>query len=236
MKKSIDKNIQEAFLKWDEKPNLIGFNKDILWDKVQSEMPTKKKSFPFMQVAAVAIILLLSGGLAFTIHTNNQLEAHNDLLLSELQKKNETVRNPIAKKEVEIKYKTEIKEVVSPEAKALIAHLKQEIANIRDENTALHQANYNGELSNLELQDSISSLLNSRSELEDFYMKQLAEIKSKMESSQLSIDIDEEALMALSKNTGSTQKNKRKKFQIKLKRNRKVTESSAPIFNDNSLR
>jgi hypothetical protein len=228
MKHSVEKQIKSAFESWDNQTQTIGFDKNGLWNSMQESKSTS--SSPWFKVAAIAIIILLSGALSYNIYEGNALKEKHQLLLSDIENlKNSINSEPIVKKEVEIQYKTQVKEVVSTEMKKRLAQLKKNYSNLLTENKNLQENIKHYAHRNYILCDSLLNLQKDHEYLEQVYAQQMEYLKEQ-EKSGFSIDINEEALMALSKTVKPIKKQNNNKLKVRIKKNRNVTESSAPIF------
>lgn len=232
MKLSVEKQIKNAFESWDHEENIVGFDKTAVWSSMQT--PKRNKSFiiTWFRVASIAIILLLLGGLGYSYRMNHYLQISQDQLITELNKAHKA---QVVQKEVETKiiYKTQIKTVESAQTKTTLANLAERLKGITSENTALKQQLNEEKLTNNSLNDSINTLINNLNKTNEWYAQQLKNIESENQPQGLSIDINEEALLALSKNKSkiiSTTKNPNRKFKITFKNNSRESETSAPLF------
>jgi len=234
MKQSVEKQIKNAFESWDHEKHTIGFDKTAVWNSMQT--PKKNKGFiiHWFRLASIAIILLLIGALGHSYRINNYLQTSQDQLKTELNKA-KAHKAQVAQKELATKiiYKTQIKTVESAQAKTALANLTERLKGITSENTALKQQLNEEQLTNNSLNDSINTLINNLNETNEWYTQQLKNIESENQPQGLSIDINEEALLALSKNKSkiiSTTKNPNRKFKITFKNNSRESETSAPLF------
>jgi len=234
MKQSVEKQIKNAFDNWDHQSQTIGFNKSSLWNSMQA---SKQVSiFPWFKVAAIAIIILLTGALSYNIYESNDLKNKQQLLLSDMEiLKNSFTTEPMVKKEIEIKYKTQIKEVVSPEIKVRISQLETNYSNLLNENKSLKENIKQYAHSNYILHDSLINLKKDKEYLQQVYAQQMEYIKEQ-EQSGFSIDINEEALAALTETLKPDTKEQNNKLKFRIKKNRNINETSAPIFRDITIK
>lgn len=235
MKQSVEKQIKSAFENWDNQKSEIGFDKAALWNSMQSKR-SKVIYLTWFRAAAIIIILFLLGGLGHSYRMNRCLQISNNELLLELSKKQDVQKTEI-KKEIETKviYKTQIKTVESKHAKLALSKLNAKLEEIQLENTKLkEQLNQQNIASNI-LSDSIINLQAQLKKSSEWYAQQLKNIEGKNQSNRLSIDIDEEALLALSKN-GSQNKTTTNypanKLKITFKNSTRESGTSAPLFKD----
>ncbi len=238
MKQSVEKQIKNAFESWDNKNNFVGFDKTALWSSIQ--MPHKNKTFAWFRVASIAIILILMGGLSYSYRVNQCLQISQDQLRIELNQAKARIPQ-VAQKEVETKiiYKTQIKTVESEQAKTALTNLSEKLESITSNNTVLIKQLNEQQLVNNSLNDSIISLKNYLDETNKWYAQQLKNSENKNQVKGLSIDINEEALMALSKNNSklkTTTKNPNRKFKITFKNNSRESETSASLFKDLTMK
>ncbi|PKQ61697.1 hypothetical protein BZG02_14835 [Labilibaculum filiforme] len=240
MKQSVEKQIKNAFESWDNEKNTVGFDKSAVWNSMN--MPTKNKVFiiTWFRVASIAIILILLGGLSYSYRVNQCLQMSQNKLQIELNQA-KALQAKIAQKEVatEIIYKTQIKTVDSEQAKMALANLSAKIEQIASENKALQQQLSEQQLANNSLNDSINTLTTNLEEATSWYAQQLESRKGENPSQGLSIDINEEALLALSKNKQkikTTTNNPNKRFKITFKNKSRESETSAPLFKDITMK
>ena len=238
MKQSVEKQIKNAFESWDNKKNIVGFDKTALWNSMQIHY--KNKTFAWFRVASIAIILILLGGLGHFYRVNQCLQISQDQLRIELNQAKAHIPQ-VAQKEVETKiiYKTQIKTVESEQAKTALTNLSEKLEIITSNNTTLIKQLNEQQLVNNSLNDSITSLKNNLDETNKWYALQLKNRENKKQTKGLSIDINEEALMALSKNNSklkTTTKNPNRKFKITFKNNSRESETSAPLFKDLTMK
>ena len=240
MKQSVEKQIKNAFESWDNEENIIGFDKAAVWSSMQT--PKKNKAFiiTWFRVASIAIILLLIGGLEYSYRINQSLQMSQDQLRIELNQA-KAYKPQVVQKEVETKiiYKTQTKTVESEQAKTALANIAARLESITSKNAALQQQLNEKQLANNSLQDSINAWKNNLDDTNKWYAQQLKNIESQNQEKGLSIDINEEALMALSKNNSKTKRTTNipnQKFKITFKNNSSESETSAPLFKDLTMK
>jgi len=234
MKQSVEKQIKNAFDNWDHQSQTIGFDKSSLWNSMQNS--NQVNTFPWFKVASIVVIILLSGALSYNIYESNDLKNKQQLLLSDIEiLKNSSTTEPMVKKEIEIKYKTQIKKVVSPEMKIKISQLETNYSNLLNENKSLKDNLNHYAHSNYILKDSLFHLRKDKKHLQEVYAQQMEYIKEQ-EQSGFSIDINEEALAALSETLKPNKKEHNNKLKFRIKKNRNITETSAPIFRDITIK
>lgn len=234
MKQSVEKQIKNAFDNWDHQSQTIGFDKSSLWNSMQNS--NQVNTFPWFKVASIVVIILLSGALSYNIYESNNLKNKQQSLLSNIEKlENSKTHEPIIKKEIEIKYKTQIKKVVSPEMKIKISQLETNYSNLLNENKSLKENIKQYAHSNYNLHDSLINLKKDKEYLQQVYAQQMEYIKEQ-EQSGFSIDINEEALAALSETLQPNKKKHNNKLKFRITKNRNITETSAPIFRDITIK
>ncbi len=240
MKQSVEKQIKNAFESWDNEKNIIGFDKAAVWSSMQT--PHKNKTFiiTWFRVASIAIILLMLGALGYSYRLNQALQMSQNQLRIELNQAKAHIPQ-VAQKEVETKiiYKTQIKTVESEQAKTTLTNLTEKLESITSNNAALVQQVNEQQLANNSLIDSITSLKNNLDETNKWYAQQLKNRENEKQAKGLSIDINKEALMALSKNNSrvkSPTKNPNRKFKITFRNNSRESETSAPLFKDLTMK
>ena len=236
MKQSVEKQVKNAFESWDNEENTFGFDKAAVWNSMQTPKKNKAFAITWFKVASIAIILLLIGGLEYSYRLNKGLQMSQDQLRIELNQAKSYQPQVVQKKvETKIIYKTQIKTVESEQAKTALTKLAKRLEIITSENAALQQQVNEKQLANNSLQDSINELKNNLDDANKWYAQQLKNIESKNQSQGLSIDINEEALLALYKNNTKTKRTTNipnRKFEITFKNNSSESETSAPLFKD----
>lgn len=240
MKQSVEKQIKNAFESWENEENIIGFDKAAVWSSMQTPKKNKIIYLTWIRAAAIIIFLFLLSGWGYSYRKIQCLQISQSELRIELDQAKAS-KNPVAQKEIETKiiYKTQIKTVESKQAKTALANLAKKLGSITAENTALQQQLNEEQIANNSLQDSINSLKNNLDDTNKWYALQLKKIESQNQTIGLSIDINEEALMALSKNNSKTKSptnNPNRKFKITFKNNSRESETSAPLFKDLTMK
>ncbi len=240
MKQSVEKQIKNAFESWDNEKNTVGFDKAAVWNSMQTPKKNKIIYLTWFRAAAIIIILFLISGWGYSYRTNQCLQLSQNQLIIELNKAKD-YKTEVAQKEVVTKiiYKTRIKTVESEQAKTALANISAKLENITSENAVLKQLTNSQNLTNKSLKDSINILTTNLSETNEWYAQQLKNIESKNQPQGLSIDINEAALMALSKNKSKlrgTTNNPNKRFKITFKNNSRESETSAPLFKDLTMK
>jgi len=234
MKQSVENKIKEAFEAWDEEKTEVGFDKAALWASMNENKLKPIILFSWYKVASIAIILLLSGALAFSFQSQCDLQCQNQQLVLSLKQTKQT-NKPLIEKQIEEKivYQTQIKEVESSEAKKAFAELSTEYEYLQKENIRLKQDVNQFETQFVYLSDSLKSLEGNWTRIEKGYAMEIEQLKASSQSTGLSIDIDEEALLALAdempklenKNQSPT-----KRLTLKFKNSSSNSETSAPLF------
>lgn len=236
MKQSVEKQIKQAFDTWDEQKSAIGFDKAVLWDSIAKPKQAPTIRFTCLRVASVAIILFLSAACLYFFQVQQALEQSNKQLALELQQAGQSVP-PVVEKSIETKlvYQTQIKEVESPQMKAALAELTHQFESIQKENLKLKQEVQQFETSFAYLNDSIKSLEGNWAVLEKAYALELEHLKVSNQNAGFSIDINEEALLALSELTPARKPIKQtvnKRLKIKFKNSMTSSEATTPLFRD----
>lgn len=234
MKQSIENQIKKSFESWDEQKSDIGFNKSELWASIHKGKQRSFKHFPWLRVASIALILLLSSALCHSLWIQKDIKLNQKRMALEIiQLKQNTAIKPEPIIETKIVYQTQIKEVVSEATKVAYQKLFAEFKSLENENielknkTALLSENYS------HLSDSLNVQQRLWVKLEDRYTKQILELNSTPPSSDFEFEIDEKALMAFSnskmdnKNISKPQEQKR---TIEFKYNSQVLKTSGSIF------
>ena len=234
MKQSVENKIKEAFKAWDEEKTEIGFDKAALWASMNARKVKPVIYFSWYKVASIVIILLLSGALAFSFRAQCHLHCENQQLVLNLKQAKQADK-PVIEKQIEEKivYQTQIKEVESASARKAFAELAEKCENLQKENTQLRQDVNQFEIKFTYLNDSLKNLEGNWARIENRYAMELKQLKASSQSNGLSIDIDEEALLALA-NKMPKQENKHqqptKKLILKFKNSSSSSETSAPLF------
>ena len=240
MKQSVENQIKNAFESWDNEENTVGFDKAAVWSSMQTPKKNKVIYLTWFRAVAVIIILFLLSGWGYSYRLNQCLQMSQNQLRIELNQA-KAQKTQVAQKEVETKiiYKTQIKTVESEHAKTALANLTANLERFTSENEALQQQLNEEQLTTSSLQDSINTLKNSLNDTNKWYALQLKKIENQNQTKGLSIDINEEALMALSKNNSKTKKttnNPNRKFKITFKNKSSESETSAPLFKDFTMK
>ena len=236
MKQSVENQIKEAFEAWDEEKTEVGFDKSALWTSMNENKLKSIIIFSWYKVASIAIILLLSGALAFSFQAQCDLQCHNQQLVLSLKQTKQT-NKPVIEKQIEEKiiYQIQIKEVESPEARNAFAELETQYENLQNENIRLKKDVNQFETQFAYLSDSLKSLEGNWARIEKSYAMEIEQLEASSQSNGLSIDIDEEALMALA-NEMPKQENKNqqptKRLTFKFRNSSSNSETSAPLFRD----
>ena len=226
-----ENSIKKAFDKWENEPATLAYNKAGILSRLSiGKMLTWQQRL--MQVAAIAIILLLSGALGFAIITNHQARMNNNLLLSEQirqQKELKQLRDSLKKASMqqEIKYLTVVKEkiVTDPNCNQNQLHAQHQIATLENENMALKTSLNQLSLATADLNDSIQQLLANMSEIEQEYQMVINNMRSK---NSFEINVDQELIASTSDNLNTTPTPiKDDKLQFKL--GNKSSNTTAPI-------
>lgn len=235
MKQSVERNIKNAFEAWDDQKNDIGFDKTALWNSMQ---PKKNKVIylTWFRASAIIIILFLLGGLGYTYKMNQCLQMSNNQLMLKLSQKPDAQKTEV-KKEIETKiiYKTKIKTIESEQTKLALSQLNAKLEQFQSENTKLKEQISQQNIASNTLSDSIINLQSQLEKTSKWYAQQLKNIEGKNQSNRLSIDIDEEALLALSKNGSqneTTTIQPTKRLKITFKNSTRESGTSAPLFKD----
>ncbi|MGZ2371174.1 hypothetical protein ACXR6G_15455 [Ancylomarina sp. YFZ004] len=236
MKQSVENQIKEAFEAWDEEKTEVGFDKAALWTSMNENKLKPIIFFSWYKVASVAIILLLSGALAFSFQAQCDLQCQNQQLVLSLNQTKQT-NKPVIEKQIEEKivYQTQIKEVESASARKAFADLAFQYENLKKENVLLKKDLNQFDSQFAYLSDSLKSLEGNWARIEKGYAMELQQLKASSQSNGLSIDIDEEALLALA-NEMPKQENKNqeptKRLTLKFRNSSSNSETSAPLFRD----
>lgn len=234
MKQSVENQIKEAFEAWDDEKTEIGFDKAALWTSMNENKQKPIIFFSWYKVASIAIILLLSGALAFSYQAQCHLHCQNQQLVLNLKQAKQTSK-PIIEKQIEEKiiYQTQIKEVESSQARKAFAELTTQYKSLLKENTQLKHEALQSEMKYASLSENLKSLEGNWARIEKSYAMELKQLKAFSQSNSLSIDIDEEALLALADEIPK-QENKNqsptKRLTLKFKNSRSKSETSAPLF------
>lgn len=234
MKQSIENQIKETFESWDEQKSDIGFNKSELWASMNRDKKRSIILLPWLRVASIALILLLSSALCHSLWIQKDIKLNQKRMALEIiqLKQNTAIKHePII--ETKIVYETQIKEVESEAKKVAYQKLIAEFKNLEHENielknkTILLSENYS------HLSDSLNVQQRIWVEREDHYAQQIQELNSISPSTDFEFEIDEQALMAFSnskmdnKNISKPQEQKR---TIEFKYNSQVLKTSGSIF------
>lgn len=234
MKQSVENKMREAFEAWDEEKTEIGFDKAALWASMNENKVKPIISFSWYKVASIVIILLLSGALAISFQAQCDLQCQNQELALNLKKAKQTNKPRIEKQiEEKIVYRTQIKEVESANARKVFTDLTTQYENLQNENVRLKQDVNLYKAQFACLNDSLKSLNGNWARIEKSYEMEIAQLKASSQSKGLSIDIDEEALLALA-NEMPKQENKNqqstKGLTLKIGNSSSESETSAPLF------
>lgn len=240
MKQSVEKQVKVAFDRWDEKASDSGFDKQGIWASMKLEHPAARRLiFTRTRVAAAIVIAILAGGWLNAMYTNRQLQQEQRQLTAQFNQLKEnhtsTERNEKAPvTETKIVYKTRVKEVQSSQSKQLLTQLAQKYNTIENENKALQaQINLASHKQSL-LNDSIQILMAHLQKMEEAYTLQLQALE-KTQRNNKEINIDQAALLALSKSdqpTTSSRQPAQRRFQLTLKNKLSESESTAPLIRD----
>jgi len=234
MKQSVENQIKEAFEAWDEEKTEIGFDKAALWASMNEKKAKPVIFFSWYKVASIAIILLLSGALAFSYRAECNLHCQNQQLSLDL-KQAKQVNKPIIEKQIEEKivYQTQIKEVESSESRKAFADLSMQYEDLKKENIRLKQNVNLFQMQYVSISDSLRSLEGNWARIEKNYAMELEQLQASSQSNGLSIDIDEEALLALTAEMPKQEKRNQqstKKLTLKFSNSSSNSETSAPLF------
>nr|WP_319399772.1 hypothetical protein [uncultured Carboxylicivirga sp.] len=180
-----ENNIRKAFEKWENEPAPLAYNKNNILNKLNIGS-TPMWHQHLMQVAAIALILLLSGALGYALVRNNQAHKDNNLLLSEQIKQQQQLkqlRDSLQNNHSghEIKYVTVVKEkkVADPDCNQNQLEAQHQIASLEKENMSLKSSLQQLSVATDELNDSIQTLLTNMNSIEEQYMTMLDKMKNK---------------------------------------------------------
>lgn len=234
MKQSIESQIKKSFESWDEQKSDIGFNKPELWASMNRDKKRSITRFPWLRVASIALILILSSVLCHSLWIQKDIKLNQKRMALEIiQLKQSTPLKPEKLIETKVVYKTQIKEVESEATKKAYQKLFAEFKSLENENfelknkTVLLSENYS------HLSDSLNKQQRIWVKREDRYTQQIQELNSISPSTDFEFEIDEQALMAFSnskmdnKNISKPQEQKR---TIEFKYNSQVLKTSGSIF------
>ena len=180
-----ENNIRKAFEKWDNEPAPLAYNKSNILNKLGiGTIPLWRQRLT--QVAAVAIIVLLSGALGYALVNNQNARDDNHLLLSQQIKQQRLMKqlrdslNNI-KTAKEIKYVTVIEEkkVPAPECDQNQLQLQHQLATLDNENMNLKTSLQQLSTATDELTDSIQKLLTNMDAMEQEYLAVIEKMKEK---------------------------------------------------------
>ncbi len=233
-----ENNIKKTFDKWDNTPVSIGYNKQ----NIRQQMPFAQKSKwqqHIFKAAAIALICILSGSLAYALYKNQYANKNNQLLASEHNKYQQEISQLKAvllqnKNNNEVQYVTVVKEklVSDPNCNENQLQLQNKITQLEDENMSLKESLNQLALASDDLNDSIQTLLANMDEIQQEYLTVLDKIKSK-QSFEINYD---QKLITSNKNQQTQDFNSVNENKIKLKIGTGNSNNSAPYRNNFTIR
>jgi len=236
MKQSVEKQVKQAFDVWDEQKSEIGFDKTALWAAMNEKKAKPVIHFSWYKVASVLIILFLSGALLFSFQSQQALKQSNVQLALELDKTKRVAKPKLEEKIIEkIVYQTQIKEVESASVKKEFAGLLQQYENLQKENLQLKQNALQSEMRYALITDSLKGLEVDWARVENSYIVEIEQLKASSQANGFTVDIDEEALLALAgqkKNKPVKKKRSLRRMKFGFKNSMSDCESGAPLINN----
>jgi len=233
-----ENSIKKAFDKWENEPATLAYNKAGILSRLSiGKMLSWQQRL--MQVAAIALILLLSGSLGYTVLNNERAGNRNDLLANEQIEQKQQIQlllDSIAQlsSKTKVEYITVVKEkkIPDPNCNENELQMQNQIAQLKNENMALKTSLNQLSLATADLNDSIQQLLANMSDIEQEYQMVINDMKSKKS---FEINVDQELIASTSDNLNTTPiQIKEDKLQFKL--GNKSSKTTAPIRKSFSFR
>lgn len=180
-----ENNIRKAFEKWDNEPATFDYNKSKILNKLGiGTIPLWQQRLT--QVAAIAIIILLSGALGYALVNNIQAREDNQLLLSQqikqqrlMKQLRDSLNNTKTAKETKYVTVIEEKKVPDPECDQNQLQLQHQLATLDKENMSLKASLQQLSTATDELTDSIQKLLTNMDAMEQEYIAVIDKMKEK---------------------------------------------------------
>lgn len=236
MKQSVEKQVKQAFDVWDEQKSEIGFDKTALWAVMNEKKAKPIVHFSWYKVASVLIILFLSGALLFSFQSQQALKQSNAQLALDLCKTKRVAKPKLKEKIIEkIVYQTQIKEVESASVKREFEGLLRQYENLQKENLQLKQNALQSEMRYALLTDSLKGLEVDWASVENSYIVEIEQLKTSSQANGFTVDIDEEALLALAsqkKNKLVKKKRSLRRMKFGFKNSMSDCESGASLINN----
>nr|WP_321408230.1 hypothetical protein [uncultured Carboxylicivirga sp.] len=215
-----ENNIRKAIEKWENEPSPLAFNKKAILGRL-SVKTVPLWHYRLMQVAAIVIILLLSGSLGYAIISTRHARLDNNMLLSEQikqQKELKQLRDSLntTKSEKEIRYVTvvEEKKIPDPDCNQNQLQMQTQLATLENENMNLKASLQELSTATSDLNDSIQKLLNNMDDMEQEYLTVISKMKTK---STFDINYDQQMLASSKENGSAISLNETEEEKVQLK-------------------
>ena len=230
MKQPVENQIKHAFDNWDTQENNIGFDKAAVWQSIAASNQASK--FNWLKVAVIIFVFFLTGALAYTINENQSLKIQNEELSQRINNQTEKIvfrTDTVIKREVEIRHQIVEKQIDNTKLKEQLNSLSYQNQLLSKENFSLRKemANHNQEKeTNIQQLDKLQEQANK-------IVHQEANNDKPKASQQLKININREALMAISKDEQNLKSNhpvNGKKLIFSITSKPDIPETSAPFF------
>ncbi|MBS9768887.1 MAG: hypothetical protein KGV44_15300 [Flavobacteriaceae bacterium] len=199
MKPNETDKLKDLCQNWEEQGSATDFDSEKVWLAIENKQGKRRVFIPwYFSGVAVAVLLFLSVGFAYMMRENSNLQEQYHTNLAQLQKIQLAQPKVVVKKEVEIQYKTELKEVVkeSPELQNEVKRLRLQLIEIEQEKALLRKQLAGVKTQISALKDSVK-FLKAREVTPLFVENKKTPCQEEVALADIKVNIDETALADL---------------------------------------
>ncbi len=229
--KETDTKIKDLCENWEQQGSLADFDSEKVWGAIANQREKRRVFIPwYFSAVAAAVLLCFSVGLAYVMTQNNRLQEQYCGSLAQLHELQAQKPKVVVKKEVQIEYKTQLKEVVkeSPKLQQEVQRLRLQLADIQQEKAVLQKQLSQVNTQMKVLADSVKTL--KAREVTPFFAENTKmPCEQEVALADIKVNINEKALADLPNSIPQESEERGIKIVFREKKGKEVTKERRPF-------